>query len=122
MMKVFCILAVVVILHIKIHRPEHRKKNPFVLYVNLKHNIKQRLAANWAKTFITIQMKNYICMIEKGFPQISKAIRKGNRQCNYRQCNMATHIQGNASINRETPTEAKSNRNNFSKVNLNKTE
>lgn len=36
-----CILAVVVILHIKIHRPEHRKKNPFVLYVNLKHNIKQ---------------------------------------------------------------------------------
>ena len=64
-------------------------------------------------------MKNYICMIEKGFPQISKAIQKGNRQCNYR---MATHIQGNASINRETPTEAKSNRNNFSKVNLNKTE
>lgn len=35
---------------------------------------------------------------------------------------MATHIQGNANTNRETPTEAKSNRSNFSKVNLNKTE
>ena len=40
MMRPFCILAVVVILHIKIHRPEHRKRNPFVLCVSLKCNIK----------------------------------------------------------------------------------
>ena len=51
-MELFCILAVVVILYIKIHRTVHGKKNPVVLYYNVKHNIKKRLTTNWGKTFI----------------------------------------------------------------------
>lgn len=91
-MELFCILAVVVILYIKIHRTVHGKKNPVVLYCNVKHNIKKkRLTTNWGRTF-TLQIRQRIIYIglKKGFlKSIRKAVQKGSRQTDNSKYKMA---------------------------------
>lgn len=111
-MELFCILAVVVILYIKIHRTVHGKKNPVVLYYNVKHNIKRKANHKLGENiYITNQTKNYIYRIKKRLPQINKEVDKQTIQ----STKWPTHIQGNANKNCEIPTKVKSNRSHLSR-------